>query len=240
MKAYQSILNFKNQSLYIFGVLCMVLVTGCADAGFNAAGSDDYTSVTPTPITPVTGSCGDYTKLPNALEGDKWHIYQGDFRFDKNSPQQVKYRGFMGDFGKFCANNANGEWRINPRTGQYELFWGWYNGVANCSDWDDIAKVWIFFPKGQPNRAHLVVDSTMSGYPAGWQGQGYDTQRMEFTNAQINCNVTDKTEILYEPVQGHQFKVVVYKGNKSSENIRVEIFYQGVSMGKNDMFIVTP
>lgn len=238
MKAYQLVLKYKS-ILVVLSLGAMLTLSGCAESGFSANSGGGGSSVAPiTPTTPTTGACGEYTQLSNALEGEKWHIFQGDFRFDKNSAAQQRYRRFMGDFGKFCANNANGEYRINPRTGQYELFYGYYQGIANCSDWDDISKVWIFFPKGQPTRAHVVVDSTMSGYPAGWQGQGYDTQRMQLTNAQINCNVTDKTEILYEPVAGYQFKIVIYKGNKSTEHIRAELFYQGASMGKNDMFIV--
>ncbi|MCO5114696.1 MAG: hypothetical protein M9899_11065 [Bdellovibrionaceae bacterium] len=237
MKAYQLVLKYKSL-LVLLGTLSVLGLSGCAESGFSANSGGGGSSVLPPPTTPTTGACGEYTQLSNALEGEKWHIFQGDFRFDKNSAAQQRYRRFMGDFGKFCANNANGEYRINPRTGQYELFYGYYQGIANCSDWDDISKVWIFFPKGQPTRAHVVVDSTMSGYPAGWQGQGYDTQRMQLTNAQINCNVTDKTEILYEPVAGYQFKIVIYKGNKSTEHIRAELFYQGASMGKNDMFIV--
>lgn len=238
-----STINIKSSFILVLALL--FLAAGCTSdfgSGFNASGGGDGSSVDPgdpNPTDPITGACSDYSPLPNAYDVQRRHVYLGEFRFDVNGNPQKAYRQFLGDFGKFCANNSNGQWRTNPITGQYEYFYGWYNGVSNCSNWDDIAKVWISFPKGNPQKAHLTIDATMSGYPDGWQGQGYDTQRIQLSNAQIDCTVEDKTVIVFEPVMNYQFKAVIYKGNKSTEHIRTELFYKNASLGRNDMFIVT-
>lgn len=235
-------ITYNSKSFFVFALMVLISFTGCSSqfgAGFDA--NDNGSSGTPNnPIDDIVDgtACSDYTPITGAYDVTRRHVYLGEFRFTKDSSPQKIYRQFIGDFGNFCANNQNGVWRTNPITGQPEYVYGWYNGVSNCSHWDDIAKVWISFPKGNPTRAHITIDATMSGYPDGWNGQGYDTQRIQLSNAQIDCNVDNKINIYFEPVSGYQFKASIYKGNKSSEFMRAELFYKGGSLGKNDLFIV--
>lgn len=234
--------NLNRRSIFAFTLLALISISGCGSkfgAGFDA----DDNSSGGTPNNPIDGvvdgsACSDYKPISGAYDVARRHVFLGEFRFTKDSSPQKIYRQFIGDFGNFCANNQNGVWRTNPITGQSEYVYGWYNGVSNCSNWDDIAKVWISFPKGNPTRAHITIDATMSGYPDGWNGQGYDTQRIQLTNAQIDCNVDNKINIYFEPVSGYQFMASIYKGNKSAEFMRAELFYKGGSLGKNDLFIV--
>lgn len=230
--------SFNSKILFFIFTSAFLLSTGCSNSKYGAGFQSKKQTETPTTPTPTGKVCETYTPISGAYDSARRHVYQADIRFDKNSSQQGAYRTFMNDFGKFCKNNQGFQWQMNPNTGQMEYVAGYYFGVSNCSDWDDILKLWISFPFTTANRAHLTADSTMSGYPDGFQGQGYDTQRIQMSNAQIDCNVTDKTVIYYEPAPGFQFKVNIYQGNKSSERLRAEIFYKNASLGKADFFIV--
>lgn len=184
-------------------------------------------------------ACNSYTPIAGAFDSAQRHVYLGEFRLDRNSGPQGIYRNFLGDFGLFCQNNSNGfKWQFNQSTGRWEYAYHWSYGTSNCDMWDDFFKVWIIFPRNDPRRAHLVVDATMSGYPSGWSGQGYDVQRISLPNAQIDCNATDKTVIYFEPQYGSQFKVDIYQGDKNSERLRAEVFYKNGSIGKSDFFII--
>lgn len=186
-------------------------------------------------------SCNSYTPLPNAYDSAQRHVYLGEFRLDRNSGQQGTYRNFLNDFGLFCANGSNGfKWQYNQYTGRWEYAYHYISGSSgnNCSNWDDFFKVWIMFPRNNSQRAHVYVDATQSGY-FGTNGQGYDVQRISLPNAQIDCSITDRTVIYFEPNYGSQFKINIYQGDKNSERLRAEVFYKNSLIGKTDFFIIT-
>lgn len=237
------ILKSKRSRLVLVILLCGIM--GCSDSGLSNSSENrnDYDWDDDDRGQPDTGakgkSCGNYKPIPGAYDGQTRHIYLGEFRLDKNSGPQGAYRAFLGDFAPFCINNTNGfKWQYSSATGRMEYAKYYAAGQANCSQWDDFFKLWIVFPRNDSRRAHLVVDATMSGYPNSMQGQGYDIQRVEMANAQIDCSNTEDTVIYYEPYRGFQFRVKIYQGDKSSERMRAEVFYKNVSIGKSDFFII--
>lgn len=224
----------------VIGICFMI---GCADSGSGGGGNDGNNNGSGggggTPNGSSGVSCDGYKPISGAYDAANRHIYLGEFRLDRNSGPQGAYRTLLGDFAPFCINNSNGfKWQYNQYTGRWEYSYFYAAGQANCSEWDDFFKLWIIFPRNDSRRAHIVIDATMSGYPNGWTGQGYDVQRIEMANAQINCNITDKTVIYYEPQPGLQLRVNIYQGNKNSERMRAEVFYKNVSIGKSDFFII--
>lgn len=220
-----------------FLALALVLALGCSDdsgsgGGGNGGGGDGDNSS-------AGASCENYKPIVNAYDSSNRHIYLGEFRLDKGSSAQGAYRTFLGDFGKFCMNNSNGfKWQYNSNTGRWEYAYYYTTGSSNCSNWDDFFKMWIIFPRNDSRRAHLVVDATLSGYPNGWNGQGYDVQRISLPNAQIDCREEEDTVIYFEPRPGFRLKVNIYQGTKNSERLRAEVFYKNGSIGKSDFFIL--
>lgn len=236
----------KTQShiLKALAIIAVCFTLGCDDAGMSGGNNNNngggYNGGIPGGGTNPDGSanaCSSYTPIAGATDSAQRHIYLGEFRLDRNSGPQNIYRKFLDDFGLFCQNNTGFKWQMNQYTGRWEYARYFVYGINNCSHWDDFFKVWIMFPRNDPRRAHLVVDATMSGYPGGPTGQGYDLQRISLPNAQINCNIADRTEIYFEPRVGSQFKVSIYQGNKNSERLRAEVFYQNGLIGKTDFFI---
>jgi hypothetical protein len=224
-------------------LLLIGLSLGCAGAdsgGGNSGGGNSGGNNSGSGSSSGTGkSCDTYTPISGAYDSAQRHVYLGEFRLDKNSGPQGTYRNFLGDFGLFCNNNSSGfKWQHNQNTGKWEFAYNWSYGTSNCNYWDDFFKLWIIFPRNDARRAHLVVDATMSGYPDGWTGQGYDVQRISLPNAQIDCNEKEKTVIYFEPSYGSQFKVEIYQGSKNSERQRAEVFYKNSSIGKSDFFII--
>ncbi len=225
-------------------IIAICFIAGCSDSG-SGGGGNSGSGGNGGGGTPGGGgsgsgvSCNGYTPINGAYDSAQRHIYLGEFRLDRNSGPQGIYRSFLGDFGAFCINNSNGfKWQYNQNTGRWEYAFNYAAGQSNCSNWDDFFKVWIIFPRNDPRRAHIVVDATLSGYPNGMTGQGYDVQRISLPNAQIDCNITDKTVVYFEPRPGFQFKLNIYQGDKNSERLRAEVFYKNASIGKSDFFII--
>lgn len=238
--------SMKNISytLKLTAVIIFCFTFGCSESGSGGGnGSNTGSGGGGAPIvgggTAGSGkACNSYTPIAGAFDAAQRHVYLGEFRLDRNSGPQGAYRNFLDDFGLFCMNNTGFKFQPNPYNGRLEYARYFVNGVANCNMWDDFFKIWIIFPRNDPRRAHLVIDATMSGFPDGWTGQGYDLQRHSLPDSQINCNVTDKTIIYYEPVQGFQFRVEIYQGDKNSERLRAEVFYKNSSIGRSDFFII--
>lgn len=225
-----------------FVSLFVLFVFGCSEPGGSTGGSGGsgqpgggYTN------NSSAKACNSYTPMTGAFDSANRHIYLGEFRLDKGSGPQGIYRSFLNDFGLFCSNGSNGfKWQYNQYTGRWEYAYHYISSSSgnNCSNWDDFFKLWIMFPRNNPNRAHLIVDASQSGY-FGTNGQGYDVQRLSLPNAQIDCSITDRTVIYFEPSYGLQFRVNVYQGDKNSERLRAEVFYKNGSIGKSDFFIIT-
>ena len=228
---------FKKYIWLLLGCISILWATGC-DNGLKRSNFRH-------PYKPYVssstkgGACENYKPISGAVESHQRHIYVGSFNLDRNSGQQNTYRTFLADYGEFCKNNHGLQWQYNPVTGQYEQSIGIYNGVSNCSDWDDFFKVWISFPRNDSRRADVTVDATMSGYPDGWEGQGYDVQRIKMDQAQIDCSEKEEIFIDYEPVNGLIFTIKIYQGNKNSHILRAEVYYKGASLGTSHFEIVS-
>ncbi len=229
----------------VFTALLICFAFGCSESdsgNSNNGNNNGYNGGRPGNGGGTSGSgksCDSYTPISGALDSAQRHIYLGEFRLDRNSGPQGIYRSFLGDFATFCTNNGDGfKWQFNQNTGRWEYAYSWSRGVSNCSNWDDFFKLWIIFPRNSSDRAHLVVDATMSGCPDGLQGQCYDVQRISLPSAEIDCRESDKTVIYFEPNYGSQFRVNIYQGNKNSERLRAEVFYKNGSIGKSDFFIL--
>lgn len=228
--------NLRKLTAVLF-ILCFAL--GCSEPSSDSSGDyyDDYGNYNSSSTNGK--ACSSFKPIPGAYDGSYRHVYIGEFRLDKGSSQQSTYRQFMADFGLFCKVNDNGfKWIYNQNTQRWVYSYQWSRGVANCSEWDDFFKLWIIFPRNDARRAHLVIDSTMSGYPDGRFGQGYDLQRIQLPDAQIDCREQDEIDIYFEPNLNSQFRVRIYQGTKNSEHLRAQVYYKKSSIGKTDFFIV--
>lgn len=234
-------LLFKKGLVLLSGMFFITLI-GCSESKSptKSSGYYDYYGNYYSNSSSTSGNaCDGFSTISNAYEGSVRHLYVGEFRLTSGSSAQKIYQQMLNDLGSFCKVNSSGSWQIDPYTGQYVYTVGSYSGVSNCDYWDDFFKLWISFPRSNTSRADLTLDSTMSGYPSGWSGQGYDVQRTSMSQAQIDCTDEDDLVIYYEPAYGVQLKVKIYSGNKNSDHLRAEIFYKGSSIGKSDFFIVT-
>lgn len=236
-----NILSDIKDPIWILSKIIWIFVfyaTGCGDDDFERS---NYRHPYRPYVSKSTkgGSCENYKPIPGAVESHIRHIYVGSFNLDRGGSQQGIYRQFLADYAEFCKNNHGLQWQYNPVTGQYEHAAGLYYGVSNCSDWDDFFKVWISFPRDDSRRADIAVDATMSGYPDGWEGQGYDVQRIKMDRAQIDCSEKETIFIDYEPVPSLIFTIKIYEGNKNAHILRAEIYYKGASLGKSNFTIVS-
>lgn len=205
-------------------------LTGCGDSSYSKKGS---TVTTVNPADPVTPYSPDDPRHPNYVSNHCSDI-DGQENLFYGYMKNVLNKGSYQDLIESQTDCKSYNGWVTYRNGnsvyqQYEQ----YSGVATCAWWNKQPMgISIGFFKGYKNTATIAIDATGDGW--AYSGQGFPVRRMVF-NGQIDCSQKDLT--IHSQTSKGWLSLIVEKeyGNKNTPTLRVNVMFNGVSLGKQQL-----
>ncbi len=219
------------KTLTLLFVTAGFMMTACNNSTYSS-GKNEVTTLPPDNLlTPYsepntvdpnysTEHCGDIT-------GSE-HMFYG---FMKNKTNEQSFAQFLNS--QINCSSYNGWMRYENGN---HVFYQYQNvaGTRSCDFWSkQPAGITVDFFKGYTNTATIAIDATGNGWAASGpeNSQGYPVNRMVL-NAQIDCSKDDLT--IHSLTRNGWLSILVPKenGNKNSQTMRAEVFFNGSSLGK--------
>lgn len=205
-------------------------VTGCSNSSYTS-GQDEVSTLSPSdPVTPysdddstdpnyVSNHCSDISGQENLYYGYMKNVLNTDKYQDLIESQTdcKSYNGWV------TYQNGNSVYH------QYES----YSGSSTCAWWTKQPMgISVAFFKGYANTATIAIDATGDG--ASRTGQSFPVRRMVFSG-QIDCSQENLT--IHSYTSKGWLSIVVEKayGNKSAPAMRANIYFNGSSLGKQQL-----
>ncbi len=157
------------------------------------------------------------------------NYFVGDGAVSNNSSA---YREML-KIGGVCLENG---WTQSNYGNYYNAQYSYNLGTSNCSYWDQNFEITLGFESTSSTKAGILIKTTGDGFPAGWGGQGFPTEQLQYEGF-IDCTKEDLTinALSWNQNTGDYGYVTIVVpneyGHKNHYSMRAYLFFDNKRIG---------
>lgn len=238
-------IGVNEMKLFILIFMSLGLLVSCGDSKYGAGNNpvdpkqvgdevDPFDASDKPTGAKVTYHCSNVKPNEYASRKDKnYFVGNGTIGGGKGA-----YRDLM-EIAGVCMENGQTQY---TSANYYNSTQSYYSGTASCSYWDQNYELTLGFDPSNSKMAKIFIKSTGDGFPAGWVGQGFPTELMEF-NGYIDCTKEDLTihALAWNQNTGKYgyISVIVPNeyGHKNHYSMRASLYFEGSLIGTSKLDI---